>query len=188
MRSSVRGLVCVAAAAMLSGTPAPAHPCGDKLAPLGGGVGFDRVVASRHPGRIALLLEPASALAAANAKLDLAATLSLAGHDVAVAEDMPGLERILVAAPTDLVLVDASHAGKLHLTATSSGKQGPTIIPVLFAPGTADAAMLKQQLGCVADASDRDGRRLMQAIEKTLRLRQRGQPLPCEGRSSQQNV
>jgi hypothetical protein len=172
---------------MLLGIATPAQPCGDKLVALGGGVGFDRVVASRHPGRIALLLEPASALAQANERFNLASALSLAGHDVAVAADRAGLEAALAAAPTDLVLVDAALAGNLHPTQAPAGR-GTVILPVVFAASPSETVALEQQLGCVTDAGDRDGRRLLRTVEKVLKLRHRGQPLPCEGQSGLQRA
>ena len=46
--------------------------CGDKLVAMGGGVGFERVMVSRNPGHIILMLEPSTGLATANEKFNLA--------------------------------------------------------------------------------------------------------------------
>ena len=53
-------------AALLAGA---ALACGDKLVALGGGVGFERVIVSRNPGHIILMLEPATGLAAGQRKI-----------------------------------------------------------------------------------------------------------------------
>ena len=59
------GTAAVAAVAFAASLAGSAWACGDKLVALGGGVGFQRVVVSRNPGHIILMLEPASGLDAA---------------------------------------------------------------------------------------------------------------------------
>ena len=45
------------------------HACGDKLLAIGGGVSFERVFSSRHPGNLILFVSPLSPLRAANDEL-----------------------------------------------------------------------------------------------------------------------
>ena len=65
------GTALVAATVCAISLASPASACGDKLVALGGGVGFERLMVSRNPGHIVLLLEPGG-LAAANDKYNLA--------------------------------------------------------------------------------------------------------------------
>ena len=56
--------------------------CGDKLVPLGGGVRFEQIHLSRHPGKILLFLNPTSKFSTANHEFHLGAALQKAGHAV----------------------------------------------------------------------------------------------------------
>ena len=61
MVCKTRGHGCDAAAAVCATSlTTAAWACGDKLVALGGGVGFDRVMVSRNPGHIILMLEPST--------------------------------------------------------------------------------------------------------------------------------
>ena len=173
------GAAVVAAAACLMSLASPAWACGDKLVALGGGVGFDRVMVSRNPGHIVLLLEPGSALTAANDKFNLAASLSLAGHEVFIAKSAEELRARRDAPAPDLILVDASRAKPLEVPPVSSGAS-PVVMPVAyFAEGSTVPAAYRQA-GCVTVAEGRKGAEILKAVEHTLKLRSRGQSMPCE--------
>ena len=167
-----------AVAAVVTGT---ALACGDKLVALGGGVGFERVVMSRHPGRIVLLAEPATGLAAANDRFNIASGLALAGHDVQVVKDSSELGRPEHGHTPDLILVDVSRVGQLQLHPTV-GSKVPIILPIAYA-GAGDAvAAPGPQDGCVTIANGRKGAPVLQAVEKALKLRSRGLHMPCEAK------
>ena len=173
------GAALVAATACLITLSGPAAACGDKLVALGGGVGFERIMVSRNPGHIVLLLEPGTALAAANDKFNLAASLSLAGHDVFIAKSAEELGARRDATPPDLILVDASRAKALELPSVASGAN-PVIMPIAyFADGSTVPAAYKQP-GCVTVAEGRKGAEILKAVEHTLKLRSRGLPTACE--------
>ena len=167
----------VAAAAMSFVATGAALACGDKLVALGGGVGYQRVMMSRHPGRIALLAEPATGLAAANDRLGLASSLAQAGHEVHVVKSMDELR-----SAHDVILVDASRVSELHVRPVA-GDAAPTILPVAY-PAQGEAAA--GQRTCVTVASGRRGTQVLLAVEKALKLRSRGQPMTCESAAGQQ--
>ena len=173
------GVAVVSAAACLISLASPAWACGDKLVALGGGVGFERIMVSRNPGHIVLLLEPGTALTAANDKFNLAASLSLAGHEVYIAKSADELSARRGAAAPDLIMVDASRAKQLALPPVASGAS-PVIMPVAyFADGSTVPAAYRQS-GCVTVAEGRKGAEILKAVEHTLKLRSRGQSMPCE--------
>ncbi|MEX2151348.1 MAG: hypothetical protein WD793_14140 [Steroidobacteraceae bacterium] len=184
----VRQFVAAAAAATVCATSlaGTAWACGDKLVALGGGVGFERVMVSRNPGHIVLLLEPASGLAVANEKFNLAASLSLAGHEVFIAKNADDLRAQRGQMAPDLILVDAERANQLQFQATAGGAD-PMIMPVVYPTGRGEAEVAEQQTGCVTVAGGRKGSQLLKAVEKALKLRSRGLPMTCEkGADSQQ--
>jgi hypothetical protein len=173
------GAAVVTAAACLMSLASPAWACGDKLVALGGGVGFERVMVSRNPSHIVLLLEPGSALTAANDKFNLAASLSLAGHEVFVAKSADELSARRDTAAPDLILVDASRAKPLALPPVASGAS-PVVMPIAyFAEGSTVPAAYRQT-GCVTVAEGRKGAEILKAVEHTLKLRSRGQSMPCD--------
>jgi len=152
--------------------------CGDKLVALGGGVRFERVVVSRHPGRILMVLSPGSGLAEANTRYNLTSSLTLAGHSVVAIEDPAELGSTLTMEPVDLVLVDATEFRGIALHSSSAG-QAPTILPVVFQEGSTSRPATQPFPGCSADAHEAKGRNVLKAIEKTLDLRSRGLPGLC---------
>jgi hypothetical protein len=164
-----------------------AWACGDKLVALGGGVGFERIMVSRNPGHIVLMLEPATGLAAANEKFNLAASLSLAGHEVFIAKSADELRARRDAAAPDLILVDASRAKELQVQFASSGA-GPVIMPVAYPEGGGAVVPVDRQAGCVTVADGRKGAQVLKAVEQALKLRSRGQPMPCETDANSQKA
>jgi hypothetical protein len=177
----VAAMVC---AISLAGT---AWACGDKLVALGGGVGFERISVSRNPGRIVLMLEPATGLAAANEKYNLAASLSLAGHEVSIAKNAEELRTQSAAAAPDLILVDASRAKDLEFQFVSSGA-GPVFMPVAYPAGGGAMVPVDRKAGCVAVADGRKGAQVLKSVEQALKLRSRGLPMPCETSADSQRT
>lgn len=171
-------IVAAACAVSLGGT---AWACGDKLVALGGGIGFERIMVSRNPGRIILLLEPATGLTAANDKFNLGASLSLAGHEVVVVKNASNLNlRSHGDGPLpDLILVDATRAKQIQLQPIA-GRNAPVVMPVVYPADRAELAAVEQQGGCVTVAGGRKGSQLLKAVEHALKLRNRGLPMSCE--------
>jgi hypothetical protein len=160
--------------ALLAGS---ALACGDKLVAMGGGVGFDQVVVSRNPGRIILMLEPATGLSEANEKLNLAGSLSLAGHEVSVARNPEELRAHRLAIAPDLILVDAARAVELQPQPVVD-RRDPVILPVAYAPSSERAAG-KPGAGCVMVIAGKKGTELLKTVERALKLRSRGETMPC---------
>lgn len=176
----VTGLCAIA----LAGT---AWACGDKLVALGGGVGFERVVVSRNPGHIVLLLEPATGLAAANEKYNLAGSLSLAGHEVFIVKDAEELRARRDQMAPDLILVDADRAKQLQFQPVTGGA-GPVVMPVAYAASRDELSAAEPQTGCVTVASGRKGAQVLKAVENAMKLHRRGLPSPCDQSADSQRV
>lgn len=177
------GAIAVATLGVLLAGSAGA--CGDKLVALGGGVGFQRVVVSRHPGNIIIVLEPASRLDAANDSFNLVTSLSLAGHEVFIVRNDDELREQRAVVKPDLILVDADYSKQYDLMAAAGGN-GPAIIPVSYSEG-GQTAVSNKQFGCGSVDVGRKGLQLLKAVEGAMKLRSRGQPMPCdEAPSSQQ--
>jgi hypothetical protein len=156
--------------------------CGDKLVAMGGGVGFERVMVSRNPGHIILMLEPATGLAAANDKFNLAASLQLAGHEVFVATSAKDLREQRMTVAPDLILVDASRAKEYQFHPVAAG-MAPAIMQVAYSADGGEPAVADPAAACVTVASGRKGAQVLKAVEQTMKLRRRGLPTPCESNS-----
>ena len=176
MRLKTFGLAILAASVTFA---TAALACGDKLVALGGGVGFERVVLTRYPGHIVMLLEPATGLAAANDRFNFAAALSLAGHEVTVAKSVEELRAKPGAPAPDLILVDASRVTQLQIPATTAGKP-PMVVPVVYAADGGELVDTQLPTGCAMVAGGRKGSQLLKSVEQALKARSRGQALPCE--------
>ena len=156
--------------------------CGDKLVAMGGGVGFERVMVSRNPGHIILMLEPATGLAAANDKFNLAASLTLAGHEVFVVKSADDLREQRMAVAPDVILVDASRARQYEFHPVAAGI-GPSIMQVAYLADGDGQAVAEPEAACVTVASGRKGAQVLKAVEQTMKLRRRGLPTPCDSNS-----
>ena len=187
MRRKTIGAAVIVAASLSAALAGSALACGDKLVALGGGVGFERVMVSRHPGRIIMLLEPATGLTAANDRFNLSASLSLAGHEVTVLHSAEELRTHRDGPVPDLILVDASRARQLQFQPVASGV-APLIMPVLYASSPGSVAAAEQEVGCVTVAGGRKGKQVLQAVEKAMKLRSRGLPSPCEKSADSQQA
>jgi hypothetical protein len=175
LRVGVTAVAAAGCAALLAGT---ALACGDKLVALGGGVGFDRVMVSRHPGHIILMLEPATGLTEANEKLNLAGSLSLAGHEVFVARNAEELRAHRLAVAPDLILVDAGRSGEFQPQPVVDRKD-PVILPVAYGPASGVSAK-QLEAGCVAVIEGKKSTQLLKTVERVLKLRSRGEATACE--------
>ncbi|MGH8196788.1 MAG: hypothetical protein ACRETI_01320 [Steroidobacteraceae bacterium] len=169
-------LAAIVCAITLAGT---ARACGDKLVALGGGVGFQRVMVSRNPGHVMMLLEPATGLAAANDRFNLVASLSLAGHEVSVVKNADELRAKRDAVAPDLILVDATRATQLQSQPAAGGK-APMIMPVAYSAGAGELTPTQRPIDCVTVVGGRKGAQLLKAVEHALKLRSRGLPMPCD--------
>lgn len=161
--------------------------CGDKLVAMGGGVGFERVMVSRNPGHIILMLEPSTGLAAANDKFNLAGSLKLAGHEVFVATSAENLREQRIAVAPDVILVDASRAKQFQFHPVAAGA-GPSIVPVAYSADGGGQAVADPESACVTVASGRKGAQVLKAVEQTMKLRRRGLPTPCESNPDNQTA
>ena len=179
MKSSRLGAGAIAAIACAISLPGSAWACGDKLVALGGGIGFQRVVVSRYPGHIILVLEPASGLEAANKQFNLAASLSLAGHEVVVAKTDDELQEYRTKHKPDLILVDAASTKQYDMQPAAGGT-APAIIPVTYTDGGGQLPVLLQRSGCGTVDVGRKGAQLVKAVEGAMKLRSRGMALPCD--------
>lgn len=160
--------------------------CGDKLVAMGGGVGFERVMVSRNPGHIILMLEPSTGLATANEKFNLAGSLKLAGHEVFVATSAEDLREQRLTATPDVILVDASRAKQLQFQPASG--TGPSIMPVAYSADAGGQAVTDPQGACVTVASGRKGAEVLKAVEQTMKLRRRGLPTSCDSNADKQKT
>src|SRR5262245_23278524 len=160
MNARQLGIAAAAAAVCAVSLAGSAWACGDKLVALGGGVGFQRVVVSRHPGHIILMLEPDTGLDAANKRFNLAASLSLAGHEVFVARSDDELREQRATAKPDLILIDAANSKKYDLRASLSG-EGPAIIPFTYASEGGQLPVAAEQSACGSVDVGRKGTQLL---------------------------
>jgi hypothetical protein len=153
--------------------------CGDKLVPLGGGVRFEQIHLSRHPGRIILFLNPTSKLPAANDEFRLGAALQKAGHAVRTVASREELEAALQTGNPDLVLMDWSDVVQMQAELrTEAGS--PPILPVLYRPTAEELLAAREHASCVAPAAKRKGRQtVVRSVEDLLERRGKGLPVDC---------
>lgn len=156
-----------------------ARACGDKLVPLGGGVRFEQIHVSRHPGKIILFLNPTSTLRTANDEFGLSAALERAGHAVSTVENVQQLEAALQTGNPDLVLMDWSDVVQLHNEVQNEGGS-PPILPVLYRPTAEQLLAAREQTSCLAPATKRKGRMVVvQSVEQIMERRGKGLPVDC---------
>jgi CheY-like chemotaxis protein len=156
---------------------ADAQACGDKLVVLGGGVDFERLKHSRHPGNIILKTSPNSALSSANEGSALASSLELAGHKVRVVADDGAFDEAVRETHPDLVLVDVGEAQQT--TARFAGAPTPpAVLGVIGNVTPTELESARASTGCVAPTA-RKGRRVLQMVEEILDRRSEGLPDTC---------
>ena len=151
-----------------------ADACGDKLAPLGGGVMFGRVFNSRHPSKLVLFMTPESQLRAANAELHLDNALARAGHTVRTVSTRAELEESLHAGAADLVVTDWVDARELD-----SEIGGRVAILPVAADARKGAAAALTASGCLVDVYKHKGRQVVRAVDEVLERHGKGLPAGC---------
>lgn len=140
-----------------------ARACGDKLAAIGGGIRFERLLRAEHPGHLILFLSPNSQLSRADQDLQLAYWLRRAGHDVKVVGDRAGLDDALIGSPrADLLLLDVDGAREL---AGAAAKSKAAVLPVLYLPTPDDLASARKSGTCYVQANRRQQYQFVQAID-----------------------
>jgi CheY-like chemotaxis protein len=169
-----RGMHCVAALCVGLALAPAVLACGDRLAALGGGVRFERVFYSRHPGRVVLYAPTATRLRAADERLGIAEALKRAGHQVTSVGDRDALLRAIGAAAPDVVVIDA----EAERGALPDARETVPVVPVAFRPGR-DAVAARTDEGCVVEIADQSVRQLLRTVETVLERRRRGQSDPC---------
>lgn len=179
MRARQPGTAAVVAAAFAVSFAGTTWACGDKLVALGGGVGFQRVMVSRNPSHIVILLEPATGLNAANDRFNFAASLLLAGHEVFIVKNADDLKAQRDAPAPDLIMVDAARAKQIRLQPVAGG-EGPLVMPVGYSAERGELEVTERNAGCVLVSAGRKSTQLLKAVELALKHRSRGVPLPCD--------
>ena len=113
-------------------------------------------------------------------------SLSLAGHEVSIAKNDEELRAQRATAKPDLILVDAANADQYDVRSAASGN-GPTIIPVSYAVEGSQFPVSAKS-GCGSVDVGRKGSQLLKAVEGALKLRSRGQPMPCDESTATQQT
>jgi len=165
---------CAAATALLGASAALA--CGDKLSVIGGGVSFDRV--SQHRGNVVMLVEPNSALRAANDELKLRQALEYAGNKVRTVETPAELTRVLEQGRTDVVLVSWSDAGKLQ-EQLANRSSAPIVLPVAYKTDPAELMAASKKGSCYALVKQRQDKQLVKTVGRVMEQREKNLPLDC---------
>jgi hypothetical protein len=149
--------------------------CGDKLSAIGGGVRFERIHASRHPGKIVLYVPAGSNLARANDEARIAVTLIRARHQVELIDTPGALTERLTDGTTNLLLIDArSMPGPASL-----GHLGTAVVPVTYAAGATLQPASDDGTRCVLHLTKRSAQQLVLAVEGMLEKLSRGESSGC---------
>jgi hypothetical protein len=174
-------LAVLAALALAAVQSNPAFACGDKLAMMGGGVGFERLNRSAHRGNLVLWIAPDSRLRAAERELDLKGVLERAGHRVRVVENVDDLRAALQAGGTDIVLMDGSATGAQQppTSLASLANGSPAMVSVLYQPTAAELMVAERSRTCVARADKQRGRQVLDTVDKVMANRDKGASSPC---------
>ncbi len=118
MRTSKRiGLLALGLATMLV---SPARACGDKVAALGSGVPFDRVMAHHATGRVVVFMDSGATSDAGEVQNRLVRALERAGHRVRVVHTETELVGTLQGNPADVVLADITPTAPPAVTALAT--------------------------------------------------------------------
>jgi CheY-like chemotaxis protein len=152
--------------------------CGDKLAVIGGGVRFERLYLSHHPGRVVLYVPRDSRLRVANDELRLADSLRRAGHSVEVIDEQQGLQRALQMASADLILVDV--ADDLPARMDAGRAANVAVVPVAYGPAPELRRTASTVQACVTALGRRTAPVLLRAVDNALERRSRGLVSACD--------
>jgi hypothetical protein len=169
----------LAIAIALSTVAATAMACGDKLAMIGGGVSFERISQTAHPGRVVLLIAPDSPFSQADTDLKLTESLRRSGHSVRRVASESELEAALDKEAADVVVVYWTDAGTVNSRLGAATTTAPTVVPVVYHPTAGQLSDATAQSKCVAQVDKRRGRQLNETIDRAVEKRKSGQPLDC---------
>jgi hypothetical protein len=153
----------------------PADACGDKLSMMGGGVSFEMLNPSLHPGRVVMYITPESSLHKANA--DLRKSLERAGHKVRSVEKAADLRAAVQAGDVDIVLTDLRD--DRAATPVPAGAQAPAMLSVIYKPTAASVSESSVNVTCTARVDKARGRQMLEAIENVLAHKGSGLTRSC---------
>jgi len=170
-------LLCLIA---MSAVATAAWACGDKLAMIGGGVSFERLSQTAHPGRVVLLIAPDSPFSQAETELKLTDSLRRTGHSVRRVASEAELETALHQEGADVVVVYWTDVGTVNDRLTAASASGaPTVVPVVYHATASQLSDATAKSRCVAQVEKRRGRQLAETVERAVEKHKSGQPLDC---------
>jgi hypothetical protein len=169
----------VTCAALLASMATPvALGCGDKLALIGGGVGYDRLSGASTRGNVVLLVEPGSALSRNGEALKLKRALESAGHKVRAVPSVAALEPVIASGQADVVLVSWQDALRLQQE-LATRPSAPALLGIASIGDDADTASAPPMGVCVSRSEGRRAREVVLAVDQTVEQRRNGQPVEC---------
>lgn len=159
----------------------PAQACGDKLAAIGGGLRFDLMHRTDHPGSLLVYLSPHSRFKVANDDLQLVSWLQRAGNKVVVVDTPEALGSAMAGAGrADLVLLDAADARELMSMKQNANGLGP-ILPILYQPTQDELAAARSFGSCYAQAGRRKQWQFVQQVDRMVEQHRAGKAGQCAG-------
>lgn len=176
MRKSLAALLGVLAGMFLLSPSLLA--CGDKLVLLGRGIRFQRMLATRHPARILVYLNPGSGISTADREYQLSSLLKLAGHKPRAVTSAADLTTELGSGNYDVVLGDYSEATKLEKEVQSS-KGKPSFIPVAYNPSAEQRAAAEKQFSCLVTPAKKSYE-LLGVVDQAMVSRAANSSLTCK--------
>jgi hypothetical protein len=160
----------------LSSVTTVAFACGDKLSMIGGGVSFERIAQTSHPGSVVMLIEPDSPLSRAETDLKLTESLRRTGHSVRRVASTQELESVLRQQSADVVVVYWTDAGTVNGQLHGPSASSPTVVPVVYQATPEQLHDATAQSKCLADVEKRRGRQLTETVNRAMQQRKAGQP------------
>jgi hypothetical protein len=143
--------------------------CGDKFLVASRGTRFQRAAADRHPAKILVYANPASALPKALEKAMVEETLRKAGYQPTSVSDPNELEQALRRGGWDLVLADLADGTALRGRIQGSSS-APMVLPVVYNPSGAAIAQAKKDYQRVLKGPIKS-QAFLDAIDDALALR-----------------
>jgi hypothetical protein len=177
--------VTLAVMIALSSVTTVALACGDKLAMIGGGVSFERIAQTAHPGSVVMLIEPDSPLSRADSDLKLSESLRRTGHSVRRVASTQELESTLRQQSADVVVVYWTEAGNVTSQLGAATSTAPAVVPVVYHATPEQLHDATTQSKCVAEVEKRRGRQLTETVNRAVQQRKSGQPFSCATSATQ---
>jgi hypothetical protein len=150
----------------------PLLACGDKLVLLGRGIRFQRMLATKHPARILVYLNPGSGISSADREYQLRPLLKLAGHKPQAVSSSADLAKEIGSGGYDLVLADYSEAAALEKQINGT-KPKPSLIPVIYNPTADQRAAAEKEYSCLV-APSKKSYDLLKVIDQAMTTRPQG--------------